>query len=80
MKEIFDPRSLGADSKIDIGLVFLGSGVGGILDAIFNVAEFAEPLAFATMCGPALLGAKKIVEGWLERKSGPSQKGGQGKA
>jgi hypothetical protein len=67
MKEIFDPRALGAESKIDIGLVFLGAGVGGILDAIFDVAQFAEPLAFATMCGPALFGAKKLVEGWLER-------------
>lgn len=71
MKEIFDPRALGAESKIDIGIVFLAAGIGGILDAIFNVAEFVEPLAFATLCGPTAFGAKKLLEGWLERKSAP---------
>jgi hypothetical protein len=67
LKEIFDPRALGAESKIDVGIFFFGAGLGGILDSIFNVAEFAEPLAFATMCGPALFGAKKFIEGWLEK-------------
>jgi len=66
MKEIFDFRALGAESKIDIGIFFLAAGLGGILDAIFNVAEFAEPFAFATLCGPAALGAKKIFDGWRE--------------
>jgi hypothetical protein len=71
MKEIFDPRALGAESKIDIGIFFLGAGLGGILDAVLNVAEFAEPLAFATMCGPAVFGAKKLIEGlWEKPKAG----------
>lgn len=71
MKEILDPRALGAESKIDIGVFFLGMGVGGILDAVFDLAKFAEPLTFAAICGPALFGAKKLIEGWLEKpKSG----------
>jgi hypothetical protein len=68
VKEVFDPRALGAESKIDIGIVFLAGGVGGILDAILDVAEFVEPLAFATLCAPAAFGAKKLLEGWFERK------------
>ena len=68
MKEIFDPAALGAESKIDVGLLFLGAGIGGILDATLNVAEFAQPLTFAALCGPTVLGVKKIVDGLRERQ------------
>jgi hypothetical protein len=67
VKEIFDPRALGAESKIDIGIFFAAAGAGGILDAIWNVAAFAEPFTFAAICGPAAFGAKKLVEGLFDR-------------
>ena len=71
MKEFLDPKSLGAESRLDIGILFLAAGIGGLLDAIWNVATFAEPIAFATICGPAALGLKKFIEGLLEQRSGP---------
>ena len=68
-----DPKDFGAETKTDIGVFLLGGALGGGLDAIFNVAPFAEPFVFAGICASGALGAKKLIDGWLaSRSSGPS--------
>lgn len=53
--------------RVDLAIFALAAGLGGFLDAIFNVAEFSDPLTFAALWGAAALGAKKIIEGWHDR-------------
>jgi hypothetical protein len=47
----FDPSKAGAETKADFGVFLVGTAVGGAVDAIFNLAGFAEPLVFAGICG-----------------------------
>lgn len=42
-----DPKDFGATSNGDIGVFLVGAAIGGGLDAVLNVAGFAEPFVFA---------------------------------
>lgn len=59
---MLDPKSLGVVSKADSAAFLLGAAIGGALDAIFDVAPFAEPLMFAAICGTGVLGAKQAID------------------
>lgn len=61
-----NPEDYGAKSNADIGSFLVGASAGGILDAVFNLAGFAEPLVFAVICGGGALGLKKLFESWRE--------------
>jgi hypothetical protein len=50
-----DPKKAGAETKADIGVFLVGAALGGIIDAILNVAEFAEPLVFGGCVAPVRL-------------------------
>lgn len=62
-----DPEDFGAKSNADIGVFLVGASIGGGLDAVLNVAGFAEPFVFAGICGGGALGLKKLVESWRDR-------------
>ncbi len=61
-----DPKDLGAKTAADVGVFLFGAFVGGGLDAVLNVAGFAEPLVFAGICGAGALGPKKIIDAWRD--------------
>jgi hypothetical protein len=46
-----DPRKAGAKNRTDVGAFLIGASIGGIADAVLNVAGFAEPFVFAGLCG-----------------------------
>jgi hypothetical protein len=60
------PKDYGAETKADIGVFLVGAAIGGGLDAVLNVAGFAEPFVFAGICGGGALGLKKLYDGWRE--------------
>lgn len=64
MLDNLDPKRAGAETKADIGIFLVGAAVGGGLDAVINVAKFAEPFVFAGLCGAGVLGVKKLWEAW----------------
>jgi hypothetical protein len=57
-----DPKGYGAETKADVGVFLVGAAIGGGLDAVLNVAGFAEPFVFAGICGAGALGLKKLVD------------------
>ena len=59
-------RSAGADSTADVGIFLIVAATGGILDAVLNLAEFAEPFVFASLTGAGALGLKKLL--WDARR------------
>jgi hypothetical protein len=75
---MFDPKALGATSSLDVGIFLFGAGVGGIFDAILNVANSAEPVVFGDMCGAVVLGAKNIVAAWRRPSPPPDRSVGDG--
>jgi hypothetical protein len=62
---MLDPKALGATSSLDVGIFLLAGGVGGIVDAITNVAGFADPVPFGGLCGAGALGLKNIIYAWI---------------
>jgi hypothetical protein len=60
------PKDYGAETKADVGVFLVGASIGGGLDAVLNVAGFAEPFIFAGICGAGALGLKKILDAWRE--------------
>ena len=58
---MIDPSKYGAETSSDIAAFLLGAFVGGTLDAMVNIAGFAEPLVFAPLCGAGTMGLKKFV-------------------
>ena len=54
-----DPELYAPKSSKDIGVTLLGLGGGGLLDAIFNIAPYAEPFVVAPLCGVLCLGLKR---------------------
>lgn len=64
------PKDYGAETKADIGVFLVGAAVGGGLDAVLNVAGFAEPFVFAGLCGSGALGVKKLIDAALSGRGG----------
>ena len=58
---MLDPKALGAKTSLDFGVFLLAGGIGGILDAILNIADFADPIVFGGMCGAGALGLKNVL-------------------
>lgn len=56
-----DPTKYGAETSSDVAAFLIGAFAGGVVDAFVNVAGFAEPLVFASICGAGLLGTKKVI-------------------
>ncbi len=54
-------REAGAETPVDVGIFLVGAATGGILDAVLNVAGFAEPFVFASLTGAGVLGLKKLL-------------------
>ncbi len=54
-------REAGAETPVDVGVFLVGAATGGILDAVVNVAGFAEPFVFASLTGAGALGLKKLL-------------------
>lgn len=73
MFDQFDIQKFGLRTRADTAVFLLGTFVGGALDAIFNTAEFADPLVFAGLCGAGALGLKALIDAQLERKLPPSE-------
>ncbi len=59
---MLDPKKAGAISKGDTAAFLIGASVGGILDAVVNIAGFAEPMLFAGICGTGALGLKHAYD------------------
>jgi hypothetical protein len=51
----------GAKTQADVGVFLVGAAVGGTLDAVINLAGFAEPFVFAGLTGAGALGLKKLL-------------------
>lgn len=56
---------------MDVGVFLTGAAVGGILDAVLNVAGFAEPLVLAGLAGAGALGLKKMADGAIGTRKPP---------
>ncbi len=68
MASDFDPEKFGLKSRTDLGTFLLFGSLGGLADAIWNVAAYAEPLTVAPLCGVLALSLKKLV---LDRDPAP---------
>jgi hypothetical protein len=66
---MLDPKALGAASSLDVGIFLVGLAIGGILDAVTNVAEFTEPAIFGGLCVAGALGVKNIIAALALRRS-----------
>ena len=66
MFENLDPQKVGLRTRADTGFFLIGTFIGGALDAIFDVAGFAEPLVFAGICGAGSLGVKALLDALTE--------------
>ena len=70
-----NPKNYGAKTTADVGVFLVGAAIGGGLDAVLNVAGFAEPFVFAGICGGGALGLKKLYEGWRESRKRSGKNG-----
>lgn len=48
-------------TRTDLGTLLFASGLGAILDAVWNVAPYADFYAAAPWCGLLALGLKKLA-------------------
>ncbi len=71
MFDHLDLQKVGLRTRADTGIFLVGSFIGGALDAIFNVAGFAEPIVFAGICGAGALGIKALLDAHSETKPPP---------
>ncbi|MBX9642932.1 MAG: hypothetical protein K2W91_02380 [Novosphingobium sp.] len=72
------PSNYGAESAADVGVFALGAAIGGMSDAILNMAGFAEPMVVAGLAGAGALGLKKLCwdtpREYLRGKNRPSER------
>ena len=66
MFDNLDPQKVGLRTRADTGFFLVGTFLGGALDAIFDVAGFADPLVFAGICGAGALGVKALIDALTE--------------
>jgi hypothetical protein len=69
---MIDPGKYGIATSGDWAAFLIGASAGGAVDAILNVAGFAEPLVFAGICGAGALGLKR----WFDAARGRSRQSG----
>jgi hypothetical protein len=74
---VLDPKKAGVETKLDYGVFLTGAGLGGLVDAVINLASFAEPLVFAGLSGTAVLGLKKMAEAALDMGRTPKAAAGE---
>lgn len=72
------PSNYGAESAADVGVFALGAAIGGMGDAVLNIAGFAEPMVVAGLTGAGFLGLKKLCwdtpREWMRAKGRLSER------
>jgi hypothetical protein len=61
-------KDAGAKTTADLGFFLAGVFIGGVADAMANIAGFADPMVFAPICGAGSLALKKLCwDSWHEK-------------